>query len=177
MLKYGTYKDGYQGVAKRGNQLLAELLADVKQDYELIETEDRYDPCDTIVSSQTKYVGCEVKVRADECRYYDTLLLEEYKWETSPQSAKDSGCTDWTYASFVGEEQHEDLCYIYNKGDIEKELEKGCKRKTIWGRKDTPTQDNGYTWIPSILIPKSASTIFQKTNGKWKLVSRPLSKR
>lgn len=165
MLKYGTYKDGYQGIATKGNQLLAELLNDMPGDYNLITTTDRFNPCDTIISSTTRQTGCEVKVRERE---YPTLLLEEYKWQTSPQSAKESGCTSWCYANFISD----NLCYIYTENAIKNEIDNGAERTTIYARKDTPEQNDGKTYVPSILLPISAATKFEKVEGKWE-ISKP----
>lgn len=177
MSKYGDYHGGYGGVASRGNQLLDELVGDVATSYVFTPTEERYNPCDATLSSETEYLGCEIKVREEKYKAYPTLMLEEHKWNTSPQAAQESGCTDWLYVNFVGEEQNEDLCYIYRKGNIDREIANGAEHRLMYNAKDTPYKDGGKAIVPSILLPKSASTIYKKVDGKWRLESKPLSKR
>lgn len=162
MSKHGNYKDGYEEIDEVGKRQFQQLINDTAISERKVIGLDRYNPCDMIVSSETKYIGAEIKVR--ERDFEDGLLIEKHKWATSPKSAKESGATEWLYVNFI----NNDVCYIYTEEQIQFGIDEGIvTEKVLETKKDTTFADNGKVWQKPYLLPQSLAYKFKNINGKW----------
>ena len=142
----------------KGRQLLAELLNQFSVN-DIQFTKDRFNPVDGFFTNNNKKAVFEIKVRDLKYLSYNTLIIEEQKYQNLLNIKDANNCSSGLYFNFIG-----DYCYVFTLKVIGKSQLKElyCNSCTADGKGKKKYKTVRY-------LDKAAARVFHKENDVWYL--------